>query len=86
MKVSIFLLLSSTVFGLHSADASVPLVFIFGDSTADVGTNNFLSESTARADFPFNGIDFPHSKPSGRFSNGFNCADFLGWYFEFMAY
>ncbi|PPD76099.1 hypothetical protein GOBAR_DD26964 [Gossypium barbadense] len=29
----------------------------------------------ARADFYFNGIDFPYSKPTGRFSNGLNTAD-----------
>ncbi|XP_071691404.1 GDSL esterase/lipase At5g33370-like [Rutidosis leptorrhynchoides] len=54
-----------------------PAIFIFGDSTADVGTNTLLPESKARADFPYNGIDFLNSKPTGRFSNGFNSADFL---------
>nr|POF20317.1 gdsl esterase/lipase [Quercus suber] len=33
--------------------------------------------SQARANFPYNGIDFPHSRPTGRFSNGFNSADVL---------
>ncbi|BAT75333.1 GDSL esterase/lipase [Vigna angularis] len=51
-----------------------PALFIFGDSTFDVGTNNFL-RSKARANFPYNGIDFYHSRPTGRFSNGFNTAD-----------
>lgn len=63
---------------LHSADASIPAMFILGDSTADVGTNSLLSFSIIRADFPFNGIDFPSSQPTGRFSNGFNTVDFLG--------
>nr|CAN75127.1 hypothetical protein VITISV_042428 [Vitis vinifera] len=62
---------------LHSADASIPAMFILGDSTADVGTNSLLSFSIIRADFPFNGIDFPSSQPTGRFSNGFNTVDFL---------
>ncbi|MBA0701360.1 hypothetical protein Goari_000094 [Gossypium aridum] len=52
-----------------------PAVYIFGDSTLDVGTNNFIPECAARADFYFNGIDFPYSKPTGRFSNGLNTAD-----------
>ncbi|XP_073146904.1 GDSL esterase/lipase At5g55050-like [Henckelia pumila] len=55
-----------------------PPIFILGDSTADVGTNSHLPLSLARADFPHNGIDFPHSRPTGRFSNGYNSADFIG--------
>ncbi|GJX99680.1 GDSL esterase/lipase-like protein [Tanacetum coccineum] len=56
---------------------TTPALFIFGDSTADVGTNSFLPKTKIRADFPHNGIDFPHSRPTGRFSNGLNSADFL---------
>ncbi|KAF9621490.1 hypothetical protein IFM89_021794 [Coptis chinensis] len=59
------------------ANAAVPAVFIFGDSTADVGTNNYIKDSKAKANFPQNGIDFPGSVPTGRFSNGLNTADFL---------
>ncbi|CAL5399888.1 unnamed protein product [Camellia sinensis] len=33
--------------------------------------------STSRADFPFYGVDFTHSRPTGTFSNGLNSADFL---------
>ncbi|KAK7360274.1 hypothetical protein VNO77_02257 [Canavalia gladiata] len=51
-----------------------PTLFIFGDSAVDVGTNNFLS-SKAKANFAYNGIDFYHSTPNGRFTNGFNLAD-----------
>nr|TKR83403.1 hypothetical protein D5086_0000269080 [Populus alba] len=65
------------IVGLGFANAEVPAVFVLGDSTADVGTNNFLPGFKARADFPPNGIDFPSSRPTGRFSNGFNSADFL---------
>lgn len=64
----------------HSADGPPPAIFILGDSTADVGTNTLLPQSFVRADFPFHGIDFPHSRPTGRFSNAFNTADFLGQY------
>lgn len=70
--------ISVIVLVLRAVDASVPAVFIFGDSTADVGNNNFLPASTAKANFPPNGIDFVHSRPTGRFSNGLNSADFLG--------
>ncbi|XP_057769166.1 GDSL esterase/lipase At5g55050-like [Salvia miltiorrhiza] len=61
----------------HSADEASPAIFVLGDSTADVGTNQYLPETIFRADFPPYGIDFPHSRPTGRFSNGFNSADFV---------
>ncbi|KAJ4826909.1 hypothetical protein Tsubulata_006136 [Turnera subulata] len=72
------LLLCLAIVVIHSANAQVPAVFILGDSTADTGTNNFLNDSsTPKANFPPYGIDFPHSRPTGRFSNGLNSADFL---------
>ncbi|KAE8704347.1 GDSL esterase/lipase [Hibiscus syriacus] len=55
----------------------VPAMFVFGDSLVDVGNNDYLPVSIARADFPYNGIDFPTKKPTGRFCNGKNAADFL---------
>ena len=33
-----------------------------------------------RANHPYYGIDFPNSEPTGRFSNGYNIADFIGKY------
>ncbi|XP_076956417.1 GDSL esterase/lipase 6-like [Bidens hawaiensis] len=62
---------------ISNSTKPTPPIFIFGDSTADVGTNSLLPATKIRADFPHNGIDFFHSKPTGRFSNGFNSADFL---------
>ncbi|CAM0947607.1 unnamed protein product [Alopecurus aequalis] len=58
----------------------VPAIFVFGDSTADVGNNNYLPGSSARADFPHNGVDFPGGEPTGRFSNGLVGVDFLAVY------
>ncbi|XVF77407.1 hypothetical protein PTKIN_Ptkin14bG0040600 [Pterospermum kingtungense] len=55
----------------------VPAVYVFGDSQVDVGNNNYLPVSLAKADFPHNGIDFPTKKPTGRFCNGKNAADLL---------
>ncbi|XP_050216362.1 GDSL esterase/lipase At5g55050-like [Mercurialis annua] len=60
-----------------NGNPTVPAVFVFGDSLVDVGNNNYLPFSIAKADFPFNGIDFQSKKPTGRFSNGKNAADFL---------
>ena len=50
--------------------------FVFGDSLVDSGNNNYLA-TTARADYPPNGIDYPTHRPTGRFSNGFNLPDII---------
>ncbi|KAF3440374.1 hypothetical protein FNV43_RR18658 [Rhamnella rubrinervis] len=60
---------------VNAIDIPPPSFFIFGDSTVDVGTNNFLIQTEARADSLPNGIDYPYSVPTGRFSNGLNSAD-----------
>lgn len=53
--------------------------FVFGDSLVDNGNNNFLM-TTARADAPPYGIDFPTHMPTGRFSNGLNIPDIISEY------
>ncbi|KAK7337976.1 hypothetical protein VNO77_18570 [Canavalia gladiata] len=50
--------------------------FVFGDSLVDSGNNDFLA-TTARADSPPYGIDFPTHRPTGRFSNGLNIPDII---------
>jgi phospholipase/lecithinase/hemolysin len=50
--------------------------FVFGDSLVDNGNNNYLM-TTARADAPPYGIDFPTHMPTGRFSNGLNIPDII---------
>ncbi|KAK4273608.1 hypothetical protein QN277_021979 [Acacia crassicarpa] len=50
--------------------------FVFGDSLVDSGNNNYLATS-ARADSPPYGIDYPTRRPTGRFSNGFNIPDLI---------
>lgn len=50
--------------------------FVFGDSLVDSGNNDFLA-TTARADAPPYGIDFPTHRPTGRFSNGLNIPDLI---------
>ncbi|GMY31211.1 GDSL esterase/lipase At5g55050-like [Fagus crenata] len=75
---SFLLFLSSFILSFNFLEAQmVPAVFVFGDSLVDVGNNNYLKVSLAKADFPHNGIDFPTKKPTGRFTNGKNAADFL---------
>ena len=60
-----------------SASAAAPRAFfVFGDSLVDNGNNNYLM-TTARADAPPYGIDFPTHMPTGRFSNGLNIPDII---------
>uniref|UniRef100_N1QYG0 GDSL esterase/lipase n=1 Tax=Aegilops tauschii TaxID=37682 RepID=N1QYG0_AEGTA len=58
----------------------VPAMFVLGDSTLDVGNNNHLpGEDVPRANQPFYGVDFPgRAIATGRVSNGYNIADFIG--------
>jgi hypothetical protein len=60
---------------IQGADASRAF-FVFGDSLVDNGNNNYLA-TTARADSPPYGIDYPTHRPTGRFSNGLNIPDFI---------
>jgi hypothetical protein len=56
-------------------------MYVFGDSTLDVGNNNYLAgPDVPRANTPLYGVDYPGSKPTGRFSNGYHVADFIGMY------
>ncbi|CAK9140829.1 unnamed protein product [Ilex paraguariensis] len=50
--------------------------YVFGDSLVDNGNNNYLFTS-ARADSPPYGIDYPSHRPTGRFSNGYNIPDLI---------
>ena len=56
-------------FALESRESSVLALFVFGDSAADAGTNNYIPNSHARVDFPPYGRTFFH-RPTGRFTNG----------------
>ncbi|CAN4104003.1 unnamed protein product [Withania somnifera] len=49
---------------------------MFGDSLIDVGNNNYFV-TILKANYPYNGVDYPGKKPTGRFCNGKNTADFL---------
>lgn len=62
---------------LKEKDDQIKGMFVFGSSLVDNGNNNYLEDSTAKADFLPYGIDFPHG-PSGRFTNGKNVIDLLG--------
>ncbi|KAL8518239.1 hypothetical protein ACS0TY_009561 [Phlomoides rotata] len=61
---------------LVSTHVEARAFFVFGDSLVDVGNNNYLA-TTARADAPPYGIDYPTRRATGRFSNGFNIPDLI---------
>ncbi|KAK3129203.1 hypothetical protein QOZ80_6BG0473620 [Eleusine coracana subsp. coracana] len=74
------LVISVRVLCTAAGDGAVrpPAIFVFGDSTLDVGNNNYLTgPDVPRANEPYYGVDFPGSVPAGRFSHGYNIADYL---------
>jgi len=79
MKKTSFLFISFFILTLGFLEAQkVPAVYVFGDSLVDVGNNDYLNGTFAKAIFPYYGIDFPTKKPAGRFCNGKNAADLIG--------
>lgn len=78
LSIAIVLVL---VFGVANRRCTCAVVqFIFGDSLSDVGNNNYLTKSLARAALPWYGIDFGSGMPNGRFTNGRTVADIIGTY------
>ncbi|CAM6092750.1 unnamed protein product [Calypogeia fissa] len=73
-------LLESSPVGLEvSNNAQVPALFIFGDSTVDVGNNNHLATLAQATFWPY-GKDFDTHLPTGRFSDGRLSVDFIANY------
>ncbi|KAK7279469.1 hypothetical protein RJT34_24522 [Clitoria ternatea] len=75
MKILIILVVVLTM-STKKAKGATRAFFVFGDSLVDSGNNNYLP-TTARADSPPYGIDYPSHRPTGRFSNGFNLPDLI---------
>ena len=72
------ILFMSLVLGLTCAALPDSRLFVFGDSLLDVGSNDYIPVSLAKATSPPYGIDFPGGKPTGRFGNGKIYTDFVG--------
>uniref|UniRef100_A0A0E0LFT7 GDSL esterase/lipase n=1 Tax=Oryza punctata TaxID=4537 RepID=A0A0E0LFT7_ORYPU len=78
LAVSLMISMVQVLGGGVQPSKMTPAVYVFGDSTLDVGNNNHLpGKDVPRANKPYYGIDSPGSKPTGRFSNGFNAADYV---------
>jgi hypothetical protein len=73
----ILILLGIIVSG--NAQPLVPAVITFGDSTVDVGNNDYLP-TIFKADFPPYGRDFKNHDATGRFCNGKLATDITGWH------
>jgi phospholipase/lecithinase/hemolysin len=63
----------------HKQPYHPPALFVFGDSLADAGNNNFIPKCAARANFPPYGMSF-FRHPTGRFTNGRTAIDFIATY------
>ncbi|GLJ15031.1 hypothetical protein SUGI_0245480 [Cryptomeria japonica] len=72
LLVGLLLILSCCFLNVKAA----PAYFVFGDSLVDSGNNNYIA-TIARANMYPYGIDYPTGRPTGRFSNGLNVADFI---------
>lgn len=73
---TLFFFFGVLALGHWLAPAEARAFFVFGDSLVDNGNNNFLA-TTARADAPPYGVDYPTHRPTGRFSNGLNIPDLI---------
>ena len=73
------LLFCSVIVGGRSQGSTmlVPAIITFGDSSVDVGNNDYI-DTLFKADFPPYGRDFKNHEPTGRFCNGKLATDFTG--------
>ncbi|KAL5976659.1 hypothetical protein ACLOJK_020992 [Asimina triloba] len=80
------LVLLSSFLGANGQDQTmlVPAIITFGDSTVDVGNNNYLA-TAIKADFPPYGRDFTNHQPTGRFCNGKLATDITGKFMNTAA-
>jgi hypothetical protein len=76
--LAVFLLLVVGM-GTRGGEAQplVPAVMTFGDSTVDVGNNDYL-HTIIKANFPPYGRDFANHVATGRFCNGKLATDITG--------
>jgi hypothetical protein len=60
------------------AQPLVPAIISFGDSTIDVGNNNYMPGAVFKADYAPYGVNFRSHQPTGRFSDGKIVSDING--------
>ncbi|RWW75063.1 hypothetical protein BHE74_00016931 [Ensete ventricosum] len=69
----------------QAPSALVPAIITFGDSTVDVGNNDYL-KTIFKADFPPYGRDFKNHEPTGRFCDGKLATDITADTLGFSSY
>ncbi|KAI0488050.1 hypothetical protein KFK09_027874 [Dendrobium nobile] len=71
VAVTQLLIMSTSLLNVKSQSSTtlVPAIITFGDSTVDVGNNDYL-HTIFKADFPPYGRDFKNHEATGRFCNG----------------
>ncbi|XP_006655787.1 GDSL esterase/lipase APG [Oryza brachyantha] len=86
MKCLLFLVLF-ILLGTHGGEAQplVPGVMTFGDSSVDVGNNDYL-HTIIKANFPPYGRDFKNGAATGRFCNGKLATDITAETLGFESY
>ncbi|OEL34351.1 GDSL esterase/lipase APG [Dichanthelium oligosanthes] len=72
--------------GIVQAQPLVPAVISFGDSTIDVGNNNYLPRAVFKADYAPYGQSFARHQPTGRFSDGKIVTDITAETLGFESY
>ncbi|XP_006660400.2 GDSL esterase/lipase At5g33370-like [Oryza brachyantha] len=77
--VVVAVVVAATVLVCEAKQQAARALFVFGDSLVDSGNNNYLL-TTARADSPPYGLDYPTHRATGRFSNGLNVPDIISEY------
>ncbi|CAO2814735.1 unnamed protein product [Amaranthus hypochondriacus] len=81
----ISLLVCGVFVDFSKAQSLVPAICTFGDSSVDVGNNDYIS-TVFKADYPPYGRDFINHKPTGRFSNGKLATDITADTLGFTTY
>lgn len=67
-----------TICNADAADATTRQVtYVFGDSMAEVGNNNYLPNALAKSNYPWYGVDYIKGQPTGRFTNGRTVGDIM---------
>lgn len=82
---SLSILLLLPIIGTSQATKLAPAIFSFGDSLVDAGNNNYIN-TLAKANSLPNGLDFPGSYATGRFTNGRTTVDITGQFAGFTEF
>ncbi|CAO2813400.1 unnamed protein product [Amaranthus hypochondriacus] len=85
MKFEGIILVFSLFVVLGNGQGLVPAIFTFGDSSVDVGNNDYIA-TIFKADYPPYGRDFINHKPTGRFCNGKLATDITADTLGFTTY